>query len=110
MRRPFAPPLPGYASRMNTSRDVLLTGGPFDGDRYDAADSALIELESDNLIHRYIATTRTQDADGKKLPVYQFDGTVAPDGGLPGTENPADRLASPLADELRTGTRGDAAA
>ncbi|WP_166382829.1 hypothetical protein [Catellatospora methionotrophica] len=32
------------------------------------------------------------------VPVYQFDGTVSPDGGMAGTENPRERLASPLAD------------
>lgn len=86
------------------AKNVILTGGPFDNtrfDRYDELDGPLIEIESDGLIHRYIPTEQTRSLDGEDLPLFQFDGTVSPDGGLPGTENPRDRLASPLADELR---------
>jgi hypothetical protein len=86
-----------------TVTNVVLSGGPFDNtrfDQYDEADGALIEMEADGLIHRYIRTTATRAAEGRELPVFQFDGTVSPEGGLPGTENPRDRLASPLADEM----------
>jgi hypothetical protein len=84
--------------------NVVLTDGPFDNtrfDEYDDADGPLIEIESEGLIHRYIRTTRTRTVDGQDLPVFQFDGTVSPDGGLPGTEDPQKRLASPLAGEMR---------
>jgi len=61
----------------------------------------LLEVAADGLIHRYIITNTRHSAEGRELPVYQFDGTVSPDGGLPGAENPQNRLASPLADEMR---------
>lgn len=91
---------------MTQTKDVLLTGGPFDGSRLDGAEGALLELESDGLIHRYVATTATRRMDDDELPVYQFDGTIAPDGGMPGTENPVNRMASPLADEMRAEQTG----
>jgi len=84
-------------------KNVVLLGGPFDNTRFDRFDELagpLIEIESDGLIHRYIPTKKTRPVGGDELPVFQFDGTVSPDGGLPGTETPRDRLASPLADEL----------
>lgn len=78
------------------TNDVRLRGGPFDGTSYSDVDAGLLELESDGLIHRYIATSTAEGA----VAVYQFDGTVSPDGGMAGTENPRERLASPLADEI----------
>lgn len=86
--------------------NVVLTGGPFDNtrfDQYDEDEGPLIEFESGGLVHRYIRTHQTRTVEGKELPVYQFDGTIAPDGGLPGTEDPQNRVASPLADELLRG-------
>lgn len=68
---------------MTPTRDVVLRGGPFDGTRYDAADSPLLELESEGMIHRYIATTKTQEADGEQLAVFQFDGLVTPESRQP---------------------------
>lgn len=80
---------------------MLLKGGPLDGARCDAPaeHGGLVEIAGDGLIHRYIPSSATDD--GSDLPVYQFDGTVYPDGGQPGAENPQARLASPLADEMR---------
>jgi hypothetical protein len=86
-----------------STTNVVLRGGPFDNtrfDQYDEDDGPLIEIESDGLIHRYTRTNTRRQTDGDELPVFQFDGTVSPDGGMPGTENPRDRLASPLADEM----------
>jgi hypothetical protein len=86
------------------AKNVVLTGGPFDDTRFDGYDEVggpLIEIESDGLIHRYIPTEKTRTVDGQELPVFQFDGTVSPEGGMPGTEDPQKRLASPLADEMR---------
>ncbi|MEV4417673.1 hypothetical protein [Catellatospora sp. NPDC049609] len=86
---------------MTQSKDVVLSDGPFDGSRLDGAEGPLLEMEADGLIHRYVATTATRRVDDDELPVYQFDGTISPDGGMAGTENPENRIASPLADELR---------
>jgi hypothetical protein len=83
---------------------ILLRGGPFNGTRLSSEEGisgALVELESDGLINRYIPTTHIEEVDGEHVVVYQFDGVVAIDGGAPGTEDPQQRMASPLADELR---------
>jgi hypothetical protein len=86
---------------MTNSRDVILTGGPFDGSRIDGAEGPLLEMESEGLIHRYVATTTSRRLADEDFPVFQFDGSIAPDGGMPGTENPENRIGSPLAEELR---------
>ena len=86
------------------NQSMILRGGPFDGTRFDDVDNTsdgLVELESEGLVNRNIPTTQVQEVDGEELAVYQFDGTVAIDGGMPGAEDPRNRLASPLADELR---------
>jgi hypothetical protein len=86
-----------------STTNVVLIGGPYDDTRFDEYDEdsgALLEVESDGLIHRYVRTTTTREVDGRELPVFQFDGSMAPDGGQPGTENPRERMASPLADEM----------
>ncbi|WP_144126563.1 hypothetical protein [Catellatospora sichuanensis] len=86
---------------MTQSRDVVLASGPFDGSRLDGVEGPLLEMEADGLIHRYVATTTTRRVAEDELTVYQFDGTISPDGGMAGVENPENRVASPLADELR---------
>lgn len=53
------------------------------------------------MMHRYVRSTK-QDDDGVR---YAYDGMVDPDGGEPGVEDPAARVASPKADaEGRGGT------
>jgi hypothetical protein len=83
------------------TQDVYLVGGPLDKSLVDAVEGPLLEVAADGLIHRYIMTTTRHSAEGREVPVYQFDGTVSPDGGMPGAEDPQKRLASPLADEMR---------
>jgi hypothetical protein len=86
-----------------STTDVILRGGPYDNtrfDQYDEEDGPLIEIESEGLIHRYTRTNTRRQNEGRELPVFQFDGTVSPDGGMAGTENPRNRLASPLADQM----------
>ncbi|SCL21914.1 hypothetical protein [Micromonospora inyonensis] len=80
---------------MDTKTDAWLVGGPRDGSTHDAGGSALLELEIDGLIHRYVRTTKQHDDD---TTVYNYDGAVAPGGGEPGVEDPAARVASPRAD------------
>jgi hypothetical protein len=102
----FAQPRAGYSLIMKVKLNAVLVGGPFDGTHYDDPEAALVELESGGLIHRYIATKTTRQVDDEERMVFQFDGTVAPDGGLPGTEDPRIRLASPLADKMRQEEEG----
>lgn len=52
-------------------------------------------MQQRRLIHRYVATTTTRSAGDEEALVYQFDGTIAPDRGMPGTEDPQNRVASP---------------
>ncbi|MEV4546238.1 hypothetical protein GA0070609_0569 [Micromonospora echinaurantiaca] len=80
---------------MDTNTKAHLVGGPRDGSTHDAGDSALLELEIDGMIHRYVRTTKRHGEDGT---VYNYDGMVAPGGGEPGVEDPAARVASPRAD------------
>lgn len=80
---------------METNTKAYLVGGPRDGSSQDAGDQALLEIEIDGMIHRYIRTTQQRGEDGL---VYNYDGMVAPGGGEPGVEDPAARVASPKAD------------
>ncbi|GAB3185517.1 hypothetical protein FHX75_13444 [Micromonospora palomenae] len=79
---------------METNTNAYLVGGPRDGNTQQA-ESALLEIELDGMIHRYVRTTKQHGEDGT---VYNYDGMVAPDGGQPGVEDPAARVASPKAD------------
>lgn len=80
---------------METNTKAYLVGGPRDGSSQDVDDQALLEIETDGMIHRYIRTTKRHGEDGT---VYNYDGMVAPGGGEPGVEDPAARVASPKAD------------
>ena len=79
---------------MDTNTKAHLVGGPRDGNTLDAGD-ALVEVEIDGMMHRYIRTTKQSD---EGATVYNYDGMVSPDGGEPGVEDPAARVASPKAD------------
>ena len=81
---------------METNTKAYLVGGPRDGSSQDADGKALVEIEIDGMIHRYIRTTKQHGDDGV---VYNYDGMVAPGGGEPGVEDPAARVASPKAGE-----------
>ncbi|MER6593620.1 hypothetical protein ABT214_17565 [Micromonospora purpureochromogenes] len=85
---------------METNTNAYLVGGPRDGSTQQAA-SALLEIELDGMIHRYVRTTKQHGEDGT---VYNYDGMVAPNGGQPGVEDPAARVASPKADAEGHGT------
>jgi hypothetical protein len=61
---------------MTQPQDAILMGGPRDGDRFHAAGSALVELEMDGYVHRYIRTTATRAIDGHSSLVYNYDGMV----------------------------------
>jgi hypothetical protein len=63
---------------MTQPQDAVLVGGPRDGDQFHAAGSALVELEVDGYVHRYIRTTATREADGQSRLVYNYDGMVRP--------------------------------
>lgn len=62
---------------MTTDNDhAILLGGPRDGERITAPDSALVQIEIDGLFHRYVRTTATRDVGGRPVPVYNYDGEI----------------------------------
>ncbi|GAB2594055.1 hypothetical protein Aab01nite_82540 [Paractinoplanes abujensis] len=63
---------------MTESEEVILVGGPHDGDVIDGVDRALVELEIDGLVHRYIRTAATRESGGQTWTVYNYDGSVRP--------------------------------
>jgi hypothetical protein len=72
---------------MTTSSDnAIMVGGPRDGERFTSADVALVQLEIDGFVHRYIRTTATRDIDGQSLLVYNYDGEINPAGAQSGVE------------------------
>jgi hypothetical protein len=71
---------------MDDEPDAILIGGPRDGTVFHARDIALVELELDGMLHRYIRTTQERDHDGGSLLVYNYDGEVNPSGAQPGIE------------------------
>jgi hypothetical protein len=83
---------------MTAASEAFLSGGPLDG-RTHMVDGPLLEISADGLIYRYVKTTRQRD----DRAVFQYDGTISPDGGLPGAGAgaPQDRIASPLANQSR---------
>ena len=66
-----------------TNPDVILVGGPRDGERYASPDTAAIQLEIDNLFHRYVRTNSTRELAGQTLRVYNYDGVVRAEAAKP---------------------------
>ena len=63
--------------------DAVLLGGPRNGTLFTAEDAAVVELEIDGLIQRYLRTSRYQDHDGQSVVIFVYDGTADPAGGQP---------------------------
>jgi hypothetical protein len=72
----------------DTNHDVMLTGGPRDGLLVRSAGSAVVELEIDGFIHRYVLTAQRQQRDGTSYTVFNYDGQIDPTGATPGAETP----------------------
>jgi hypothetical protein len=68
------------------SNDAILVGGPRDGTRFTSEEAALIELEIDGFLHRYIRTTAERERDGRSLIVFNYDGVIDPSGAQSGVE------------------------
>ena len=66
----------------STGHDARYVGGPLDGTSFSGADAALVEVEIEGLVHRYIRTTQERDS----LVVYNYDGEIDPNGAQPGVE------------------------
>ncbi|WP_250008259.1 hypothetical protein [Actinoplanes sp. M2I2] len=61
---------------MTQPQEAVLIGGPRDGQQFDPAGAALVELEVDAYVHRYVRTTATRDTGGQTRLVYNYDGMV----------------------------------
>ncbi|MEV4754923.1 hypothetical protein AB0J86_07400 [Micromonospora sp. NPDC049559] len=70
---------------MSTTRepDALLLGGPRDGLLFTAEDAAIVQLEVDGLMQRYLRTSNREERNGIPLVVFVYDGAGAPEGGEP---------------------------
>lgn len=68
----------------NTNPDIILAGGPRDGAVVHSADAAVVELEIDGFIHRYVQTNQQRDS----ATVFNYDGVIDPTGAMPGVETP----------------------
>jgi len=66
-----------------TAPDAILVGGPRDGTFFTARDTAIVELEIDGLIQRYLRTRNRQDQNGRSMLVYVYDGAASPTGPEP---------------------------
>lgn len=84
---------------MTVSSQVVLVGGPRDGDVVEAGSPGLLEVEVGGMMHRYIPTKQTRPVDDADLPAYNYDGMVNPAGAEDGVENAEKRMASPRAEE-----------
>jgi hypothetical protein len=82
------------------TNEFMLVGGPRDGE-LTTADRALLEVEIDGMLHRYVQTHATRDHDGQEYGVYNYDGMVDPRGAESGVEDAGARLASPTARDDR---------
>jgi hypothetical protein len=71
-----------------TGYDAIFGGGPRDGSLLTSDDEALVEVEIDGLIHRYVVTTKQRERDGVAYTVYNYDGVIDPTGAMPGAETP----------------------
>jgi hypothetical protein len=81
-----------------SGNDVIMVGGPRDGEVVTARE-ALIEVEIDGMLHRYVQTHASRESGGRTYPVYNYDGMVNPRGAESGVEDAEDRLRSPAARE-----------
>lgn len=66
-----------------TAPDAILLGGPRDGTLFTAGDTAIVELEMDGLIQRYLRTRNRQDHHGRPVRVFVYDGAGSPTGAEP---------------------------
>lgn len=70
----------------SNSPDAILVGGPRDGTLFTADDTAIVELEIDGLIQRYLRTRHHEDHHGQDVVVFVYDGAGTREGSMPGAE------------------------
>jgi hypothetical protein len=83
----------------DTRYDAILVGGPRDGALLHTADNAVVEIEIEGLMHRYVVTTQERESDGRSYTVYNYDGEIDPTGAQPGAETPDGGHHTPIAED-----------
>ena len=73
---------------MNESEKVMLAVVRVTARSPPADSTALMELEIDGKLHRYIRTHATRESDGHEYGVYNYDGMVDPNGAESGGPRP----------------------
>jgi hypothetical protein len=63
-----------------TSPDAILVGGPRDGTLFTAGDTAIVELEIDATIQRYVRTCNQQLHRHRPVTVFVYQGGPGGDG------------------------------
>ena len=56
------------------ANEGILIGGPRDQSQVETIDAAIIHLQIDDLVHRYIRTEQRRTVGGRSLLVYNYDG------------------------------------
>ncbi|GIF15292.1 hypothetical protein [Actinoplanes teichomyceticus] len=72
--------------------NAIFVGGPCDGELFAAEDAALVEVEIDGLLHRYLVTPATRDSEGGSRRIYNYDGEIR---------------GEPTADGVQSGSSGE---
>jgi hypothetical protein len=72
----------------DTNYDVMLVGGPQDGAVVNSVNSAVVELEIEGFIHKYVLTNQHAERNGSSYTVFNYDGMIDPNGAMPGAEIP----------------------
>ncbi|MFF5232772.1 hypothetical protein [Dactylosporangium sp. NPDC000521] len=80
----------------DTNQDILLVGGPRDGAVVHSPGSAVVEIEIDGFIHKYVLTSKKRQHDGTSYTVYNYDGEIDPRGATPGAETPGGGQHNPI--------------
>jgi hypothetical protein len=78
------------------ANDVMLVGGPRDGVVVREPGAAVVEIEIDGFIHRYVLTGAHRERGGDTYTVFNYDGEIDPTGAMPGAETPDGGRHSPI--------------
>jgi hypothetical protein len=76
---PYGPKPPRERRGPASDDDAVLVGGPRDTVPFRSDGVALVTMELDGLVHRYIRTTAHRELDHRQVVVYAYDGEVRPE-------------------------------
>jgi hypothetical protein len=76
---PYGPQPPRERRGPARDEDAVLVGGPNDTETFRSDGAALVTLEIDGLVHRYVRTTAHRELAHRQFLVYTYDGEVRPE-------------------------------